>query len=297
MRTQTIGTEIEFTGITRNEAAKAIAKYFGTTAVYVGRTYDAWAITDTAGREWKVMSDASLRAEKKIGGEVRQASGYYRCELVTPILKWADIETLQEVVRTLRKAGAIVNETCGQHVHLGAAGMTMTAVRNLVNIFASREELFFKALGVHEGRKDYCRPAEERFLRELNEKKPATLEELGRIWYNTSHALPTMHYHSSRYRALNLHALFTKGTIEIRIFNATLHAGEVKAAIQFSAALVAFAKKARNAIYRPVNLENAKFTMRTFLTGRLGMNGEEFATARLHLTKRLEGNAAWRFAS
>jgi hypothetical protein len=38
---------------------------------------------------------------------------------------------------------------------------------------------------------------------------------------------------------------------------------------------------------------NAKFTFRTWLI-RLGLNGDEFETARHHLLKNLEGDIAWR---
>ena len=39
--------------------------------------------------------------------------------------------------------------------------------------------------------------------------------------------------------------------------------------------------------------ENEKYTFRTWLL-RLGMIGDEFKTARLHLLKNLEGNIAWK---
>lgn len=284
MKTQTIGTEIEFTGITREKAASVIAKFFGTRAAHVGTCYDKYSVADNDGRHWTIMSDSSIRA----------ASADQRCELVTPILTWNDIPTLQEIVRKLRRAGAKVNDFCGMHVHIGAQNLNAKQIRHLVNTFASREEIFAHALKVHENRRDYCRPTDERFLNRLNQKKPATLDELKIVWYgdNGNH---DWHYDESRYKNVNLHALFTKGTIEFRIFNATLHAGEVKAAIQFCAALVAFAKNSCRSIYRKVQTDNEKFAMRTFLT-RLGLNGDEFKTARLHLTKNLEGNAAWRFA-
>ncbi len=297
LKEQTIGVEIEFTGTSRKKAAETVAKYFGTAATHNGGVYDSWAVKDNTGREWKILSDSSLKAEKKIGGEIRIADSQYRCELVTPILRWSDIETLQEIVRKIRKSGGFVNETCGLHVHIGAADISAQAVRNLINTVASREELFYKALNVHENRKRYCKPTDKNFLRDLNAKKPATLEEVKEIWYKGEDHT-NFHYHSSRYTICNLHALFSKGTIEFRIFNGTLHAGEIKTAMQFSAALVAFAKKAKRAIYRPINLENEKFAMRTFLTRPTGLNlnSEEFATLRFHLTKHLEGNAAWRYA-
>ena len=284
MKRQTIGAELEFTGLTRSKAAKVVAKFFGTTTIHERGTYDKYTVKDTIGRVWTVMSDSSIQAE----------SPYERCELVTPILRWSDIETLQEIVRELRHAGAKVNETCGLHIHIGANGLTAQNIRVLVNTVAGREEIFCRALNVHEKRKQYCRPTNERFLRELNEKKPATFDELKTVWYgdNRNH---TWHYDPTRYTILNLHALFTKGTVEFRLYNASLHAGEVKAAIQFSAALVAFAKKSQRAVYRKVETDNEKFAMRTFLT-RLGLNGDEFKTVRLHMTKNLTGNAAWRFA-
>lgn len=287
MKNQTIGVELEFTGLTRNAAAKIIAKHFDTTAE---RINSGWSrMTDTQGRTWKVVNDASIRTTD--GGEA--------CEMVTPILTWQDIETLQQIVRELRRGGAKVNESCGLHVHIGAAGITAQAVKNLVNNVASHEELLYKALNVHENRKRYCRPTDARFLQELNAKKPATLEELGEIWYQTAAGnFPTYHYHESRYTICNLHALFTKGTIEFRVFNGTLHAGEVKTAIQLSCALVALAKKATRTNYRPISTDNDKFAMRTWLTrpNGLNLNGAEFETVRHHLLKHLNGNAAWRYA-
>ncbi|WP_426742735.1 amidoligase family protein [Gemmiger formicilis] len=37
--------------------------------------------------------------------------------------------------------------------------------------------------------------------------------------------------HEHHYHALNLHSVFYHGTVEWRLFNSTLHAGEVKANI------------------------------------------------------------------
>lgn len=287
MKNQTIGAELEFTGLTRIAATRIIANHFGTAAQRINSSWSK--TTDEQGREWKVVSDASIR--RTDGGEA--------CEMVTPILRWQDIETLQQIVRELRRGGAKVNESCGLHVHIGASGITAQAVRNLVNNVASHEELLYKALNVHENRKRYCRPTDERFLRELNAKKPATLDELGEIWYQrAAGSFPTNHYHESRYTICNIHALFTKGTIEFRIFNGTMHAGEVKTAIQLSCALVALAKRATRTNYRPVSTDNDKFAMRTWLTrpNGLNLNGEEFETARHHLLKHLSGNAAWRYA-
>ena len=53
------------------------------------------------------------------------------------------------------------------------------------------------------------------------------------------------------------------------------------------------AKDVRTASPKPQQAENPKYAMRTWLL-RLGFIGEEFETARELLTKRLDGDAAFR---
>ena len=46
LKDQCFGVEVEMTGITREQAAQALANYFGTTPRYKGGTYDAWVVRD-----------------------------------------------------------------------------------------------------------------------------------------------------------------------------------------------------------------------------------------------------------
>lgn len=94
---------------------------------------------------------------------------------------------------------------------------------------------------------------------------------------------------------LNLHATFTKGTVEFRLFNGTMHAGRIKTYIQLCLGMSALAKEVRTASARPQQSENDKYAMRTWLL-RLGFIGEEFATARDFLTRDLSGDTAFRKA-
>ncbi|HBP20477.1 MAG TPA: amidoligase, partial [Planctomycetes bacterium] len=55
-----------------------------------------------------------------------------QAEVVSPILRYEDIETLQEVIRAVRRAGARVDTSCGIHVHVDAARFDAKALRNLV---------------------------------------------------------------------------------------------------------------------------------------------------------------------
>ena len=146
MKNQNFGIEIEMTGITRSTAAKVIAGYFHTEATHVGGCYDAYSVRDNDGRMWKIMRDASVRCENRSG---QNASSLYSVEFVTPICNYDDIETIQELVRKLRGAGARVNSSCGLHCHINAAPHTPKTLRNIVNIMAAKEDLLYKTLKVY----------------------------------------------------------------------------------------------------------------------------------------------------
>ena len=299
MKKQTIGVEVEMNNIDRSRAAKVAAEFFGTgryenTAHRNG--YSTWSAWDAQGREWKFQRDVS------IDGPDSQ-----KCELVTPILTYADMETLQEMIRRLRKAGAKSDSTrgCGVHIHIGAKGHTPQTLRNLANIMASHESLLAEALDLDHYRiSRYCRTVDPRFLEQLNRRKPTTMADLADIWYRSqgTNYGRSHHYNDSRYHMLNLHATFTKGTVEFRLFQFDapsngkrngLHAGQLKSYIQLCLALSQMAKTVRTASPKPQQTENPKYAMRTWLL-RLGFIGEEFETARDILTRRLSGDAAFR---
>ena len=300
MKQQTIGVEVEMNNIRRSRAAEIAADYFGTgrhenTAYRNGYcTYSAW---DAQGREWKFQRDSSIHGADD-----------QKCELVTPILHYEDIETLQELCRRLRKAGAKSDASrgCGIHIHIGADGHTPKTLRNLANIMASHESLIAEALKLDRSRMhQYCQTVDRNFLEMLNKKKPTSMSALANIWYEGNGATygRNEHYNHSRYHMLNLHATFTKGTIEFRLFQFDepdgermngIHAGQLKSYIQFCLALSQMAKDVRSASSKEQQKENKKFAMRTWLI-RLGLVGEEFATARDFLTRNLSGDAAFRF--
>ena len=300
IKAQTIGVEIEMNSITRKNAAKIAAEFFGT-----GRWedtdyrngYSTFSAFDARGREWKFSHDSSI-----VGSEPQ------RCELITPILHYEDIDTLQELCRCLRKAGAKSDPTRGTavHVHIGADGHTPESLRNLINLMASHEQLIIDALQIDPDRVErYCKKVNPRFLKELNKKKPKTMTGLADIWYRSQgqdHGRYA-HYNRSRYAFANLHATFTKGTVEFRGYNFLapadgkqngIHCGLLKTFIQLSLAISARAKEVKSASAKEPSMDNPKFVMRTWLNS-LGMIGPEFETARKFLTQNLEGDAAFRF--
>ncbi len=139
LKDQCFGVEVEMTGITREQAATALAAYFATDARYVGGAYDKWCVTDRDGKEWTVMSDSSIHGEQKIGSGYRATGDYrYRVEMVTPKLTYAELPKLQECVRQVRHAGAKANSSCGIHVHVDAANHNRQSLKNLIGIMYSK---------------------------------------------------------------------------------------------------------------------------------------------------------------
>jgi len=294
--------EDEMTGITREQAARAVAEYFGTNPVHEGGYYDKWTARDNEGKNWTFMSDASIRKEKKDGNSytVTQDSAY-SVEMVTPKLTYEEIEKLQEVIRILRGAGAKVNDSCGLHIHIDGANHNRQSLKNLLSIMYSKEDILFKALKVNENRAHrWCKKVREPMLekarRRLSAEETKDLTRLENIWYEDfdSYDSRRNHYNDSRYYALNLHSVFYRGTVEFRCFNATLHAGRAKAYLHLCLAMSAKAIQQRSAVMRKTISDNEVFTFRVWLV-RLGLNGDEFKNTREHLLANLEGDRAWRY--
>lgn len=299
-----IGVEVEMNHITRRRAAEIAADFFETrlyenTAAQNG--YMTWSAYSADGREWKFSRDVS------IAGPDDQ-----KCELVTPILEYADIPVLQELLRRLRHAGAVSNpqQGTGVHIHISRkGGFTVQEVKNVVNMMAAHETQIGRAILLDEGRAArFCRTVNPDFLDLMKKKNPKTMEALEDCWYKGNHADygRDHHYNNSRYACCNLHSLFHgHGTIEFREFQfqnphdgkrGGIHAGCIKAYIQLCLGICALAHEVKYASPKPQQTENEKYAFRCWML-RLGFIGDEFATARKILLEHMDGNSAWRQAS
>jgi len=298
MFTNRFGIEAEFTGITRKEAAEAAMYFLGGTLSAANDYYNTQEAKAPDGRVWKFMYDSSIHCQKKDGRRTVSAGSSYSVELVSPILLYRqDINTVQALVRRLRKAGGFTNSSCGIHIHLDGGNHTPRSVRNFINIIYAHNDLLYKALQIAPERMRYCKKMDAYLVERMNSQKPKTLGQIEAIWYEKYPGNRTGHYNESRYHFLNLHSLFHGNhTVELRGFNSTLHAGKIRAYIVLALALNHQALTQKSASCRKVQEENEKFAMRVWLN-RIGFIGDEFKACREHLYQHLEGNAAWRYGS
>lgn len=275
------GIEIEFTGITRLRTARVVERVLGGEMDYIGGYLSTYIISLPDGREWKVMQDESIVGQKKEDGEIICANHNYRVELVSPILSYdEDIAKLQELIGELKKAGGFTNDSCGLHIHLDGEDHTPRSLRNFINLVASKNDLFYRALKIPKARQYYCKKMDERLVKRLNDVKPETMEELEYIWYWGYMSDNNLRPDKSRYHFLNLHSFFHGNyTVELRGFNSELDADRVKAYIVFALAINHQALTQKCVHYQKFYPNNERFAMRTYLV-RIGLSGDEFKDCR-----------------
>ena len=299
IKKQRYGVEVEMTGITRVKAASIIAEVFGTRASSAdGSCYHTITIKDQSSRTWKVMRDSSISPARNDG--TNEYMDEYRVEMVTPPLNYEDIETLQTIIRKLREAGAKANSSCGIHIHLDGANHTPKSLKKLINFMVARQDLIYEALNIGARGDQWCRKLNPQLLVEMRKDKNLSKSSAENIWYSRANdnycgGIDHQHYNTTRYHGVNLHSYFSKGTVEFRLFDSTLHAGKIKAYIQFCLAVSSWAITSEdNTVFRSMagyNAEQKVTIMRNILTHRLGLFGDEFKTCRLWMMKNLKDAA------
>ncbi len=296
LKKQRFGVEIEMTGITREKAAKIVAEVLGTAPSNPDSTcYHTRIIADQAARKWKVMRDSSINP--KINDGTRDYLDEYRVEFVTPPLKYEDLGLLQNIIRKLRENGAKSDKSCGIHIHVDGANHNPQSLRRLINFMTSRQDLIYEALEIEDRADHWCHKLNSALLIEMKKDKNLSKEKAEEIWYSSANdgyegGISHEHYNRTRYHGVNLHSYFSKETVEFRLFNSTLHAGKIKAYVQFYLAVSAWAITSQEKIvFRSMagyTAEKKVTIMRSILTHRLGLYGDEFKTCRLHLMTPLK---------
>ena len=298
MKTLGFGVEVEYAEISIQRMLKQIQSVVGGFETRERNSQGGYSrgIKAPDGRVWFAMRDCSIRSRNGQGAE-----------LVTPILRYSDIETLQNIVRACRNRGirfpegdacAEANRSCGIHIHIGAEEFDIKATKRFIKLVAKWEQVMTSALDIHNRRlEDYCKPVSQELVTKL--KKVKTMDQLNIAVFNRRDwgtGRPMVHtpcqYESERYHGLNLVNLWRIGTFEGRWFNSTTHAGEVKAYIQLMLAMAerALTTTRGSAKPRPVRGGNVAWPLR-MMFNRLNLRGDEFKTCRHHLAKNVEGNA------
>ena len=178
---------------------------------------------------------------------------------------------------------------------------TPESMTRLVNFFVGRQDLFYEALEIGHRADRWCKKIDKTLLKAMKEadKDRSSMEQ---VWYSSANGgyrgtIDHSHYNDTRYHGINLHAFFTKGTVEFRLFNGTTHAGKIKAYVQFCLAMSAWAINCENGnlFFKSISsytTAQKRTIMMNMLKNRLKLRGKEYKTCRMFLTAAFTEAAA-----
>lgn len=174
--------------------------------------------------DWKITNDSSINGEKSF-------------ELVSPpLIGMAGIEQLKIVCSVLKECGALVNKSCGLHVHIDAGNFDLTQIKNI-----------FKNYCIIEGHIDKIMPMSRRgnsnkycysiFNNYINKK-----DALNAITESNSIAEIVEKLGNGRYCKVNGNSYVKHGTIEFRQHSGTIEFEKISNWVFFLANLIDFSK-------------------------------------------------------
>mgnify|MGYP001562233844 CR=1 FL=1 len=151
-----------------------------------------------------------------------------------------------ELGRALSEGGAEVNDSCGLHIHVDAMDLGAFEIRRLVELYTKMEGEIYRLVGVKRAGSSMCKPWKQKgevITREL--RKAMTGKEIRDKLIRQMYDLDVRKKFKSeratkfprsaepeegiitRYRGLNLHSFFYRGTVEWRMHEGTTDLGEL----------------------------------------------------------------------
>jgi hypothetical protein len=198
-----------------------------------GRYHGGLAVNhEHFGNDWTVQSDSSVRSGR----------GYFAAEIVSnPLQGEAGLIKVVEMLDFLKSIGAKVNASCGLHVYVDSAGVSLT---RLVKLFKSYEMAFYDMNGKNSNKR-----------------------------LNSRFCKPSSRWTGDRYASLNLaHAHDVNPHIEIRVWQGAMKPETVVAAIYMAVALVARASMEEKVKVSDVNASKPTQIMAQFIRRMMDEN-------------------------
>ena len=166
---------------------------------------------------WKIVSDGSL--------------GSSGAEIVSPILG-GDVQKLRSAIEHIRAIcdGANdhvrINSSCGFHCHVGVSDLTLQQVKNVLKAWVKYEWVFFSFVSPsREGSYSRRIRLTNRFQTQSSRYESAMFQRIDGA--NDLQELISVFQGGSRFRALNIENIATRGTIECRLHQGTIDADKV----------------------------------------------------------------------
>lgn len=140
------------------------------------------------------------------------------------------VEQVKSICEELKNVQAKVNAQCGLHVHVDARDYSYYDVRRLVKLYANIEDPLYRLLSPARRSSRFCIPCGQGYLFNIKSnnykelKRSLTKNIYGR---GSTRDVRKSKYNDARYKALNLHSWFYRGSIECRMFSGTIRQDKI----------------------------------------------------------------------
>ncbi|QNF34342.1 amidoligase family protein [Adhaeribacter swui] len=215
--TRSFGVEFEAYGVTKEKLSDELER--------LGIVVEIEGYNHTTRNHWKIVTDASL-------------TGSNTFELVSPVLRGeAGLEQVEKVCKALKKCNALINKSCGMHIHFGANDFELKQWKNLYKNYLNYEGVIdsFMPLSRRGNNNQYCRSLMHHFR---SERDAFAAIDAARDVEQLSRKVTG----KSRYFKLNAESFFRHGTVEFRQHSGTIEIDKVLNWIKFLNNLIEFSK-------------------------------------------------------
>ncbi len=209
------GVEVEFFGALKDRLKRNLQRE--------GVTYRFESYNHTTQNYWKFTTDSSIR-----GGNA--------FEMVSPVLQGNDgLANLKSACKALRTSKAMVNKSCGVHIHLDVNDYTVENMRCLLKNWYLLEKQFDKIMpeSRRANNNTYCKGFVGTYT-----SRGDFFTKIDRC--NTIQDL--VNFFSNRYFKLNLQSYLRYGTVEFRHHSGTTKYTKIKNWLLICCRLVEFSR-------------------------------------------------------
>lgn len=137
---------------------------------------------------------------------------------------------IEEIGMALSDSEAEVTPACGYHVHIDARDFRFFEVRRLILLYRHIEDALFAMQPASRHNSHYCERCGEYYDKNMKPGKECKRGVVLATYQDTSIAIKYRKknkYDGSRYKALNLHSWFFRGTIECRLAAGSTRADKI----------------------------------------------------------------------
>lgn len=291
MKNQKFRIEMELIGIVVYQAARYITDFLNGSSYRDDDDSRTFMIKDSKDKQWVVLPAKAIQPLGSLPLGIHDRRHPFK--IVSPMLQYEDIETLQEMVRTLREKNAQVNEFTRLRIQIDAKPFDVNSLCKLVTMLKQKEDLFYQALQVPESRiRSDCQKINVDFLEQINLQKPKTMEEFKELWKQNCSELGVSENGIKHRYALNLDSVFHIGTIDFLHFKSTLHAGKIKSYLQLCLAISHQALTGEQNNLLQSQDANNRETLERWLS-EMGLVGREYKSVRFHMLAHYDGTVRW----